>query len=491
MPVDTYHPQAAAALDVWARVRDCLAGERAVKSKGPAYLPKLTEQEQADYESYLDRALFFNATGRTAEAMTGLLFRKPPEQDLDASFDAFITDADMRGNPFVGYARKVAGEAASVGRGGTLIDWSEAESRPYAAFYMAEDVINWQEERRGGRVMLTRLVLRETIPTPKADDPFVCDAVIQYRELFMGESGVEVAIWKKGEDGKFAVAENPPMTRKQERLKEIPFVFHNADEPGPAVGRCPLSDLAAVNISHFRTSADLENGRHICGLPTPYAFGMSTNDDEGKPQKFYLGASAAWTSTNAQAKAGFIEFTGQGLGALEKAAEEKEKQMAALGARLIEPPKKDAEAYETVQLRATSEASTLARIGLLTTEGLVQILAWASWWMGTAATPKDAAEGIVFALNKDFVSAAITPEMLTAIVAARQANLISAETMFFNLQRGEFYPDGHTVEDEADMIETNPPMPAPLPINPNTNDPNTGEKRPNPDPPKQDPPPEN
>lgn len=473
MPADTVHRQVTQKLSDWKMVRDCIEGARSVKDAAESYLPKLGGQEKKDYDDYRLRAVFFNATARTAEAMTGLLFRKPPEMELDGEDLAkIVSDADLKGNTFVSYSRTLANEVVSVGRAGTLIDWSANEARPYLSLYKAEDIVNWRTERIAGKMHLTLLVLRECYEQADGGDEFAPNVVEQWRVLRAatdgaGVTGVSVEVWRKtGDKGELTKAEELTMTRRESPLKAIPFVFHNADAPGPDIGRVPLADLAGVNVAHYRTSADLENGRHICGLPTPYAFGMTQHGDESGPKEFILGATKAWTSSNAQAKAGFIEFTGQGLGALEKGMEEKEKQMAALGARLIEPPKKDAEAFETVQMRATSEASTLARIGMLTTEGLVWTLAWVSWWYGNGDTPEAAAEGVIFALNKDFVSSAITPEMLTAWVAARQSNLVSAEAFFYNLQRGEAYPDGWTREEEEESIENNPPMPAPLPTPP-------------------------
>lgn len=465
------HPAASAALEEWKIVRDCIAGSSAIAAGKELYLPSLSKEPAEEYMKRQKRAVFFNATARTLEAMVGLLFRKPPEIKLPDAFRMFLSDCDLRGNPFVSYARDIANEVSSVGRCGTLVDWNETEGRAYCAAYSAENIINWQTARVAGRTVLKLVVLKESAELP-TDDPFSPNAVAQYRVLRLEHTseiiiGCVMELWQKNSDGKFEMVQTGTLERKGAALLAIPFVFHNADKPGPEVGRVPLSDLAHVNVAHYRTSADLENGRHICGLPTPYAFGLETNSEEGAGAKeLYLGSNYAWTSNNPSAKAGFIEFTGQGLGALEKGLSEKEAQMAALGARLIEPPKKDAEAYETVQLRAGAEASTLARIGMLTTESLTWVLAWVQWWQGTQPNVQEAADGLVFTLNKDFVSTAITPEMLTAIVSARQSNLISAETMFFNLQRGEFFPDGRTHEEEQASIEDNPPMPAPLPTPP-------------------------
>ena len=49
--------------------RDACAGERAVKSKGTLYLPRLEGMsDPGEYASYLDRATFYPFTGKTSAA---------------------------------------------------------------------------------------------------------------------------------------------------------------------------------------------------------------------------------------------------------------------------------------------------------------------------------------------------------------------------------------------------------------------------------------
>ena len=78
MPVNSTHPgYDAAALD-WARARDVLSGEDAVKAGGEKYLARLDSQTDEEFGAYVNRASFFNATARTSEAYLGLIFRRPP-----------------------------------------------------------------------------------------------------------------------------------------------------------------------------------------------------------------------------------------------------------------------------------------------------------------------------------------------------------------------------------------------------------------------------
>ncbi len=281
--------------------------------------------------------------------------------------------------------------------------------------------------------------------------------------------------------GEFLEIESHRPNRRKKPLPAIPFIFVNAEEPGESVGKSPLADLAHINVAHYRQTADYNNGLHIAGIPTPYFFGPGGDDDGG--EDLHLGSSKAWTSTDPNSKVGFLEFTGAGLGAIAASLTTLEGQMAALGARLIEPRRADAEAFETVNLRSAAESSTLARIGQQATEALVSAIAWCEWWHGQQETIEDAADGFTFALNTDFSSAAITAEMLNAWVTARAANRISEEVFFHNLQRGEAYPTGWTAEDERDALEANPPMPAPLPtppIDPNKPPPDEKKKPPPP-----------
>ncbi len=79
MPVDTVHPDYFENKGKWQRCRDVIDGEETVKERGEDYLPKPAGQTDDDYEAYKTRALFYNATGRTLDAMVGMVFRKAPE----------------------------------------------------------------------------------------------------------------------------------------------------------------------------------------------------------------------------------------------------------------------------------------------------------------------------------------------------------------------------------------------------------------------------
>src|SRR3954466_238835 len=78
MSVETLHREYEQFLPKWTRARDILAGEDQIKAAGVKYLPRLESQTDVEYANYVARAVFYNATGRTAEGFSGMIFRREP-----------------------------------------------------------------------------------------------------------------------------------------------------------------------------------------------------------------------------------------------------------------------------------------------------------------------------------------------------------------------------------------------------------------------------
>tara|TARA_R110000796_G_C14571530_1_gene435775 strand:- start:19569 stop:21032 length:1464 start_codon:yes stop_codon:yes gene_type:complete len=458
------HPAYEDAIEEWERIRDVIQGERFVKERGTRYLPALFEQESVDYLRYQNRAVFFNATRRTRDGMVGLLLRKTPELEADDSVEKLQGDVDLCGGTLKDYIRTVAEEVSSTGRCGSMIDWSEGEARPYFSFYHAEDVLAWETERREGKMHLVRLVLRECSHRLLSEEASNFTSISTIRTYRLDEDGTVTMEAVEYQDGTAQPAEEAiDMTIKGKKLERIPFVFHTVDGDRPDVAVSPLADMAAINISHYQTSADLENGRHVAGLPTPWAKGF------GDDTELILGTSHAWITDETGADCGFLEFTGQGLGALENALKEKQGQMAVLGARMLEAQQGDAESFETVQLRSNAEQATLVNVAEAISATMSKALQFMAWWEGLPTkAPTDYADTNSIVLNTDFVAAKLDSASLTAMIGAYQGGAISWQTFYYNLEQGEMFKEGWTIEDEDAAILQAPaskpdPEPAPAP----------------------------
>lgn len=463
MPANSTHPEYDFSLPNWSRARDVLAGEDTVKRRGELYLPRLNIQTDDEYQHYKTRASFFNATARTAEGFSGLIFRRDPSLKfpdtgrLGQAMTLLRNDLDMLGTPILAYAKKLVVEILAVGRAGTVIDWEDQERRPYLSLYRAEDILNWKTERIDGRNRLSMVVLAETSDVSAAD-PYELREEKQIRVLRLeGETRADrhclVEIWREIKDDRgqtrWNLLETLRPTRRGRPLPAIPFVFHGPLHSLPDVSKIPLEDILVVNLDHYRLNADYKHGIHYTALPTAWVAGFDV--DSASPLK--IGASTAWVSKNVGATAGYLEFTGQGLATFERAMQQDERLMALLGSRLLESQKRAAETAEALSIRQNGEVSVLMNIASSISESFTQALRWACWWHTADRLPEDIHPDKIFCrLNTDYESSAMTAQELTALVQAWQAGAISRESMFDLMRQGEVLPPGRSNHEESTLI---------------------------------------
>jgi len=472
MPVDSEHPQFTARKPEWKTIRDAIAGGRAIHAAGPDYLPKLYQQSPEDYADYNGRALWYNATGRTAEGFQGMLTRKPAVITA-TGIDEILDDCDLQGNSFQSHVQSIIWELLCPARFGTLIDYSTEATRSYVTSYATEDIINWRHKRINGVMALSFVMLHEISsewsPLTGDDQPdkYEVPAYHQWRELSLEPFGLGhtaiVRVFRKKATGKasaakeeFVMISETELSRRGFRLDFLPFVFHGLEAHRATPSKPILLDLADVNISDFRNSADRENGLHVAGLPTPWAAGFTDSNKD----TLTLGTSRVWVTEETDAQCGYLEYSGSGLKSIAEAQKEKRDMMAALGARILDAPTNSAEATETVRLRQTSESNVLTDLAACAEQSASEVLRILRWWTGTETDLAALHDSTFVAINKDLVGSRLDPTALTALIGGFQSNALSFETFFHNLSQGNIYPDGHTIEKERTGIANNPPPPA-------------------------------
>lgn len=482
-------------LNRWTRCRDASEGQQTIHARGALYLPKLSGASQAEYELYLRRALFFNATSRTVTGLVGTVMRKPtvidyPESQVDQLDDIGFSDEGVRDM----IARTIH-QQLLVGRVGHLVDAAQDAGQgdvlPYVSEYQAESIWNWKEDVINGRRKTILVVLHETevvagggtllYETKTRDrwrvlrlgnDPAIVRgesrAVTDGTKIVRTQQPDQLAdgfersdlrkpfyfqeIWvratdDKGNETEDMVLEEVIVPRKVgSRLwDEIPFTFTNAASTEPEVGKQPLIDLADVNLSHYMNSADLEWGIHFTALPTPWVAG-------GDPkQPVSMGSTTAWILPDPAAKVGMLEFTGSGLGLIRETMEHKERQMAVLGSRLMEDQKAGVEAAAAIKLRLSGDGAILTAISMAASETWRTLLGWVWDWTNSGDAE------ITVSVNSDFNPARLPPAEMATLMQALQANTIDFETWHYNLERGDMLPDGMTREQfEANILRGAP-----------------------------------
>lgn len=433
MGIESKHPLYQDTENKWTRVRDSFLGSDAVKVKGEVYLPKLSSQDKDQYASYVMRAMYVNAIKNTVQGLVGAVMRidpiiNAPDRILELADD--ITGTGVTLNDFIS---NMLSEQLLMGRQGVLID--RTTERAYLSGYTTEQMTNWMEDV---------IVLKESYVSHDINDPYDMDYEVQYRELMIDEDGKYlVRIWREHEG--WSIWNEIYPTKVGQSLDMIPFVALSGNELNLNPTQPPLMSLVDTNLSMYRTSADLEHGRHFTALPTPYVTGIDGDSE------LRIGSGTAWILPDSSSKAGYLEFTGQGLQALEKAIDEKRGIMASLGASLLQTQKTGVESADAVRLRQNSEASVLVGAVLSVQEGIAKALSIMAEWEGLSGD-------IEVSLNTDFTDTKINAQDLTALMGAWQSGGISHETFLHNMKKGEVIPDDVSVEDEKSRIDMQNPM---------------------------------
>ncbi len=480
MPINTKHYQYEQRAPQWIKIRDAIAGEDDVKAKRTTYLPALSSQTETPegaklYESYLRRASFIGAVGRTKEGICGAITRKPPTIDGVPSSMASLTDA-------IGTRRESISEVASqalaevmVGRCAVMVDKEPDDAaQPYIAVFRAEQVINWAEREIDGRLVVVDITVEvvEDVPDPKDLTGLAKTQEPKWIRLRLGTADqipTDEAIpssdapiywqehWRKAKDQEVGSVDGfilervaIPTKRGLRPWTEIPCAIVNAVSGITPTCETPVMlALANVVFAHYLNSADREWGMHLTAIPQPWVTGFDIEEGD----RLVIGSGVAWISKIPEAKVGYLEFSGQGLATIAAAMQEKEKQMAVLGSRLLEAQPTQAETMGAVRIRQSGDRSIVANIAANVSEAMTMALRWALSW--DSADP--ASGSATFTLAADFDAMPVDPTHLQALMTALQSGAMSWETFAWNLRRGEVIPPGVTDEDERKRIDAGAP----------------------------------
>ena len=443
-------------VSTWAKVEAISGGDDTMKEAGSLYLPRLGGQTDTEYQAYLARGCFFNAFARTINGLSGAILRKEVIIKTNKRVDEMLPTVTLANESIQETIKIVIDNVLEYGYFGILVDMPVlqegqlvTEDNPYFAMYPASTIINFRTEQSGSETKLTMLCLAETAYEENPENPFELVKRDLIRVLVLEDSKLIVRLYKRDMNNDKEVwsqhGDDIMPKIKGASLDFIPFVFFGAVTNNPIPTSPPLIDLANLNIKHWQVSTDYYHGLHYCALPTPWAAGFDIGAN------LYIGAQKAWVSDNPQAQCGYLEFTGQGLQAIEHALDRLEAQMAIMGARMLEEQKKAAEAAETVVMRYSGDTATLSSIVTSVEQGMIKAIDLLGTWVGIEA-------GTELHLNRDFVSQKLSAQDITALLQAYQGNAISLDTFLYNLQVGEVLPADRTIEDEKMKIEMNAPF---------------------------------
>ena len=435
-----------------ARSRTLAAGTDAVHAAGSALLPQWPGEDDDVYRTRATLTETFDAYGRTVEAAVGLLFGADPTiENVPASLQPLLDNADGHGTDLTEFARGLAHHTTLDGVAGVLVDYpavaepgrlslrdvQERGLRPYFIAYRADQVINWRTARIGARTVFTLLVLREAEEVTVGE--YGVTAEPRYRVFRRTPAQVTVAVYAvdqepNGRKVVRTVQEEAPIVGPT----EIPFaIAYSRPKLATLLQGPPLDRLAWLNLGHYRVSADHRYLMGICHAPTLAIEGSDPEDTT----PIALGVNRVLRLSGVQ-KAQWLQADPDALAAAEKTMERQQAQMGALGMAFLARDR--AQRNETATGRALDAAADQATLGTLA-DGVAACLVQALRFAGQFAS--EAVEATV-TIRPDYDASRLDAPTILALSKLAELNQLSLETLLTVLKGGNVLPDALDIEEE-------------------------------------------
>jgi len=409
---------------VWDKMRHFIGGERFVKAQTTDYLPTLNEDDQAtdyNYLTYLDNAVFFNATGLTYSAFMGMIFRKKPM--LSVEKHKLYDNVNLEGSNLATFVRDCTEEVMKVGRVGILQDHPATSGtetyaqlrnenkRNYLKMYKAESIINWKYETVNGIRIPVCVVLREEVEKNR-DDIFGHELELQYRVLRI-QNGLYV---QQVYNAQFELTTELQPLVKGKPLTDIPFICMNSRTISLDIEPPPLEDLSNTNAAHYRASGSLGACVYMFGRSTAVFHIPHTLVEDFREAGVKYGTGEAillpTDTQGSKVEASFLE-PAKSFEPVIAHMDSLEGRMASQGARMLTQAKEVAESPDAISFDLIGEFATIASIAENASQGLSKAI---SLLLGTQAT---------ITLNSDYIGAKIDSATILALFSAVQGGGMS------------------------------------------------------------------
>ncbi len=481
------HPEYDYWFSEWVKIRDCLAGEKEIKRKGETYLPSLPGADPDDYARYIGRAVFYNMTSQTQAGMVGQMFRREPQvrnlpgatKDTPSKFVNQLKRFAKDGTSHVGFAKTVAGEQVAMGRFGALVDApaivQQADPQSFVVGYAADNILDWTIEEVEGFWQPTRILLREFVRddfSATQDNPWIgaepgtkagATAVqvartanrrsrttgarpssgfvasytfsTRYRELALEPMefpdgivrlGYVQRIYKDDPTGIPTDIVTPQI--RGIPLRFIPFVFFGSLSNAADCEKPPLLDIANLNLSHYRSYAELEHALFYTALPVYTVSGKPDSD----AAEYHIGPGTVWEIESGE-KVEIKEFEGKGLDNIVGALNSKESQIAAIGGRLMPGNSKSvSESDNQIATRESNEQSLLVNVIMALEDGMSRLV---RYWLMFRDVPLSETVALRYEIDTTFLTTAIDARALRALQQLAEGGLLTMEDLYEPFQK--------------------------------------------------------
>ena len=403
---------------------------------------------------YLQRGQLLNATARTQQANTGMIWSQEPE-----GLDSIPSQMEYVHKYLRDNVQKIVADVASVGRYGVLIDSPSITSTTKGEqargigvtnwiLYTTEQIFFWH----GDDIRLSE--------TYEEIDGIDYKQKEQVRRLVMIDGVYHNQVWR---DNALVQGMDLTPTIKGVTLDYIPFQYFGSDNNLEDATKPPIYDMTEQNLGHFMLDCDNRDNLHAHGQGMLNLFIEDTAS--------FLDVNPNGTNTGAKGENQFgkddrVEILQiAATGAIAAEMERDQERLVMMGAQMVQ----DSSGNQTLgakKIEAGASISTLKQISMNVSEGVTQLLRWQAGMMGIANV-----DSIYYTLNTAFITDDMTPEKLLAHMkmvqmrvlplstlneSARQAGLTKLDDEALKKElNDESFSVGGTTEEEAKTIAAN------------------------------------
>lgn len=439
--------------------RDCYDGPLAIRDAGEKYLPRFPREEEDAYRDRLNTSVFYDAFSRTADGLTGMVFRRPPVlgEELPQEIHDWWENIDLRGTHGDVFSADRHRDGTIDGHFVIFVDMQRPDGtfrtleeeraaglRPYWVGIEKQNVLGFRTATIKGHEVITHFRYR-TISTER-DGEYGEKEVERIREYNLIDGQVHYRVheqtgkeeWTVVEDGALWIRAGVPMD-------EIPVsVGYLGEKLGTLESKPPLLSLALENIKHYQLVSDNDNVLHLASVPVMTMIGVDKDGGD-----IGIGPNAALLlPPGADAK--YVEPQGNGLVAAKERIEKSEYRMATLGLSMLMRDTRAAETATSKRIDKAESDSTLGRQTRASQDALEEAVRLTAKWMGLDL-PERGEERWV-SLNTDFDNIPLDAGVISALANLVAQGDLSQETLWAALQRGEVLPPDFDPEVERDRL---------------------------------------
>lgn len=448
MPVNDRDPAWAEHQGARKKVADLFGGRDTAK----AYVRGLPGWDDTTLQNIRNTAYFLPMVARTVETFGGLVFMKAPSRTMPKGLETYLDDVTQTGQEMDRFAEQALDGVMLTGAVCVVVDYPASDAtvtkaraeqmglRPVLRLYDGRSILAARTIQVGAARKLSHVRLAETVEVESPNDPFQMDVVEQVRVLELVKGQYQQTIWRQGVKG-WEVIETIIPRMNGAPLTEIPAFFSNTRDGEPQPARPPLTDLADINIAHLNNSAQHEWALAWLGAPVLFGAGIELNEGE----TIQMGASQAIIAPDSGAKLEIVQADASKFSGLKTALDDKRRDAAALGARMLMESPRAQIAAETARIERAGETSVVGAMANAVSECLTKALRFMAAWAGVGGE-------VLYWLNTDLMPTGMDPQRLDALMRAWMQGGISKRELFTQLQAGEIVDPAKTYEDHEEEI---------------------------------------